>query len=176
MCLIAGESRAMPIASTSSQLLVIHHSPSWIFTVQVSFAVRKLVCYTRSRVWPMCRVKSLFPGLLSVKMILLLAAAHAATVDPCTEAALRSATREGGYIIFNCDGTIVLSNTIVITRSVVLDATGRNVTLSGNGSVRIFEVTPAVELTLLNLNIADGLAPTNAIAEGGAILVREGSL
>jgi hypothetical protein len=100
-----------------------------------------------------------------------------AAVSVCDEASLRAAVVGGGHITFACDGTIGLSSPLVITQNVVLDATGRNVTISGNDQVRIFEVGYGYSLHLINLTVSQGRAQgTNGAASqpggrggGGAI-------
>ena len=52
-------------------------------------------------------------------------------VTDCTEAALRTAMIGGGLVTFTCDGTITLTNTLTVSEDTVLDATGRQVTISG---------------------------------------------
>jgi hypothetical protein len=82
----------------------------------------------------------------------------AAPVFVCDEPTLRAAVAGGGLINFNCDGTIVLTSPLIITQNVTLNATGRNVTISGNDQVRIFEVGYGNTLHLINLTIAQGRA------------------
>jgi hypothetical protein len=52
----------------------------------------------------------------------------------------------------------VLSSPLVITQHVILNATGHNITLSGNNQVRIFEVGYGLDLHLINLTITQGRA------------------
>jgi len=74
-----------------------------------------------------------------------------------------AALNGGGTVTFNCNGTIVLTNTITITTDTVL--VGRtNQVLSAGNHFRIFNVNTNVTLTLLNLTLSDGM--TNI---GGAI-------
>lgn len=80
-----------------------------------------------------------------------------AAISVCDESSLRAAIADGGHITFDCDGTIVLSSPLVITQSVTLNATGRNVTISGNDQVRIFEVGYGFSLHLINLTLSHGL-------------------
>ena len=82
----------------------------------------------------------------------------ASTVTTANEAALRAALSGGGTVTFACDGTIVLANTLAISQDTVLDASGRNITLSGNNQVRVFQVATNVTLTLKNLTVANGRA------------------
>lgn len=101
-----------------------------------------------------------------------------ATISVCDEASLRSAVSAGGNIVFECDGIISLSQTLVVSNDVSLDANGHAVTISGNNQVRVFWVNPVRSLTLRGLTIADGLyAGTNGVttatngesASGGGI-------
>src|SRR6516225_5378868 len=68
----------------------------------------------------------------------------AGTVTNCTEADLRTAMIGGGTVTFACDGTITLANTISNTTDTVLDATGRQIMISGSNAVRIFYVATNV--------------------------------
>ncbi len=86
-------------------------------------------------------------------------------VTRCTETILRLALAEGGTVRFAGDGTITLSNTIVIGTNTVLDGSGRQVTISGGNLVRVFYVNTNATLTLVNLTIADGLS-TNGYGGG----------
>lgn len=100
----------------------------------------------------------------------------------CTEASLRSAVTDGGTIIFACDGTIILSNTVVITTNTLLDASSHKITLQGSG-VRLFQVSQDVAFSLANLmitgtgiqnaggfvNATNCVFSGNAAARGGAI-------
>jgi hypothetical protein len=102
-----------------------------------------------------------------------------AAVNVCDESSLRAAVAAGGHVTFNCDGTILLSSTLVITQDVVLDATGRSVAISGDNRVRIIEVKNGADLELIHLTLERGLAEgTNGAvgqpggrAAGGAVLV-----
>jgi hypothetical protein len=77
-------------------------------------------------------------------------------VNSCTEADLRAALVGGGTVTFACDGTIVLTNTLVIETNTVLDGTGRTVAISGNLAVRVFSVLAGVEFGLRNLTVEQG--------------------
>jgi hypothetical protein len=85
-------------------------------------------------------------------------------VNECTESALRAAMSGGNTVTFACDGSITLSNPIIVTTSVVLDALGHNIAISGTG-IRLFSVSTNVTFAIANLAITDG----NAL-EGGGIL------
>src|SRR5436190_18900814 len=65
-------------------------------------------------------------------------------VTNCTEAELRTALNGGGTVTFACNGTITVTNTLIITTNTVIDAGGRNVTISGNATTRIFTVESSV--------------------------------
>jgi formylglycine-generating enzyme required for sulfatase activity len=98
---------------------------------------------------------------------------HAADtiVTVCNEATLRTALNKGGTVTLACDGTILLDNTLVITKHVVLDGTGRNVTLDGGGAVRVLLVQTNIQLTLRNVTVARGRAD-----QGGGLLNNGGSV
>jgi hypothetical protein len=89
----------------------------------------------------------------------------AATVNICDEASLRAAMQMGGTVTFACDGTITLTSTLRITNEIALDATGRQVLLSGGNIIRIFEVMPDGRLRLHGLTLANG----RSIGTNGAI-------
>jgi hypothetical protein len=87
------------------------------------------------------------------------------TVTRCAEAVLRLAIAEGGPVTFACDGTITLSDTIVIGTDTVLDGSGHQVTISGGDAVRVFSVRTNVSFEVINLTIAHGFGRM-----GGGIL------
>src|SRR5204862_36990 len=72
------------------------------------------------------------------------------------EGSLRAALAGGGTVTFAMDGTITLSSTLIITNDTVVDGSGHAVTISGNNSVRILQVSSGVQLNLQNLTIANG--------------------
>src|SRR5262245_30707411 len=88
--------------------------------------------------------------------------ANAAPLAACDEASLRAAIAQGGEIQFNCDGTIVLTSTLVITNDVTLDATGHTVTLSGGGGVRVLKVAADASATLRHVTITQGRSSQGA--------------
>src|ERR1017187_6557901 len=70
----------------------------------------------------------------------------------------------GGYIpLTNCP-TLVLSNTITVSNSVVLDAVSGSVTIAGNNLLRLFTVLPGASLTLNGVTLQGGSSD-----RGGAI-------
>jgi uncharacterized repeat protein (TIGR03803 family) len=85
-------------------------------------------------------------------------AISAGIVINCTEANLRTALAGGGTVVFACDGTITLTNSIEVMQDLVLDGTGHQITLSGNHAVPLFYVNTNTSLTLSNLTLADGYA------------------
>src|SRR5688572_9984588 len=117
--------------------------------------------------WFGCR-RYIYIGLLLISSLI----GGAATLSNCDEASLRQAITNGGTITFACDGTIALSAMLLVDRDTVLDGTGRQVTISGNGAVRVFEVARGVRFTLRNLTVANGAVVgtngTNATFAGGA--------
>lgn len=96
----------------------------------------------------------------------------------CDQAELEEAIAAGGEITFECDGVILITNTLVITASTTLDATDRNITIAspgGTNGVRLFTIvggededTPTV-LTLINVKLADGSSTNGG---GGAVFIQ----
>ncbi len=95
-------------------------------------------------------------GALALLLFLPVAAWAGGVVTNCTEVDLRAAMTGGGTVTFACNGTITLANTISNSLDTVFDASGHQVTISGNGSVRVFYVNSNVDLTLINLTVANG--------------------
>jgi predicted outer membrane repeat protein len=98
----------------------------------------------------------------------------AGTVTECTPAGLQSALNNGGVVLFACSGTIRLTVTLSINYDTILDASGQSVTLVGPNADRVFWVSPGKSLTLRNLTIANGTAPSGA--GGGGVYVNVGTL
>lgn len=72
-------------------------------------------------------------------------------------------------ITFSVSGTILLSSTlptITDAAGLTIDGTGRSITISGNGAVRVMFVYTGAVLALNNLTIADGNA---GYSDGGGI-------
>ncbi len=96
----------------------------------------------------------------------------AGVVTKASQSDLQAAMAGGGAVTFALNGTILLTNPITVATSTVLDASGYEVTISGNNAVQIFSVSPGVNLVLENLTLARGFAlganGTNA-GQGGAI-------
>jgi hypothetical protein len=93
-------------------------------------------------------------------------------VSVSSEAALRAAIQQGGWISITCNGTITLTNTINITNDVILDATGVSFALSGGNVLQLFYVAPGAMLSATNVVLEDGavtVTNTNTPADGGAI-------
>jgi hypothetical protein len=109
--------------------------------------------------------------LLMMASVWLPATAPAAskTVTECDQAHLEMALAGGGTVTFACDGTMTLSNTITIAADIVLDASGRMVTISGNGAVRVFQVNTGVNFTAIHLTVANGfhMGPSPVTGAGG---------
>ncbi len=92
-------------------------------------------------------------------------------VRSSSEAALRAALALTNKVIFECDGTIALTNTISINNSAALDGTGHRVTISGNNAVGVFYVAANVNFLLTNLTIANGSNSSGAgIFNNGGIV------
>jgi len=87
------------------------------------------------------------------------------TITKCDEPSIREALANGPIIKFSCDGTITLTNNLTISDEIVFDASGHAVTISGGQKARVFQVNTGVNLTLINLTVANGYS-TNG---GGGI-------
>ncbi len=93
------------------------------------------------------------------------------TVVVFDQAGLLSGLANGGNVKFAGNGTIVLSQTVVISQGTTLDGSGHDVTISGSNSVRVFTVNSGVHFALESLTIVDGLdgATNNAGAAAGGL-------
>lgn len=92
-------------------------------------------------------------------------AAHGGgVVSNATESSLNSALTGGGIVTFAVSGTINITATKNISTNTVLDASGYNVTINGQGNVQLFGVSSGANLKLVNLTLANGKA-----ANGGAV-------
>lgn len=99
----------------------------------------------------------------------------------CTESALRSALTNGSVIRFDCDATLLLTNTLLIATNTTLDGTGRAVTFNGGNQVRLFEVLTNVTLTLRNVRLTSGLhggnsTNTNTVVTASGTTARGGAI
>ncbi len=86
--------------------------------------------------------------------------------------AFLAAVQQGGtFVLSNCT-TIVLTNTLTISKSVVLDAGANNVTIAGNDLFRLFTVLPGVtNFTLRGITLSGGQD-----ANGGSIYISSGAV
>jgi predicted outer membrane repeat protein len=76
---------------------------------------------------------------------------------------LRQAIAElcpGGTITFDGDYTILLSSELAIAKNMTIDGTGHKVTVSGNHTTRVFNVTTGTAVAFKRLTIADGNTQT----------------
>jgi len=110
--------------------------------------------------------------LLALTTLSTLRASADFTITKCDEASIREALANGPIIRFSCDGAITLTNHLTISDEIVFDASGHAVTISGEQKVRVFQVNTGVNLTLINLTVANGFS-TNA---GGGIYNDGGKL
>ncbi len=78
------------------------------------------------------------------------------TVTRCSSSDLEAAINVGGEVTFECDGVIALTNTIYISSNVVLKSNGHRITVTGNGSVRLFEVGKNTTFKVEGFVLADG--------------------
>ncbi len=95
-------------------------------------------------------------GAVALLLLLPVVAWSGGVVTNCTETDLRAAMAGGGVVTFACDGTIFLANTITNASDTTLNGSGRQVTISGNNSVRVFYINTNLNFTVVNLTIANG--------------------
>src|SRR5882724_2938109 len=70
---------------------------------------------------------------------------------------LRIAMLNGGTITLAFDGTLTLTNTLVVfANNTIIDASGHSVTISGNNNVRIFDVPTNLTFTARALTLTGG--------------------
>ena len=78
------------------------------------------------------------------------------TVNNLTQAGLEAALAGGGAVLFGTNGTLTLTNTILIAKGTTLDGNGNKVVVSGGNSIRLFEVASNVTFAINGLTLADG--------------------
>jgi hypothetical protein len=108
-------------------------------------------------------------GAVALLLLLPLTAGAGGVVTNCTEAALRAAMAGGGVVTYACDGTIFLAHTITNEINTRIDASGRQVSISGSNAVRLFCVTTNVSLTVVGLTLADGFSQGGSAMNGPPI-------
>ncbi len=92
-------------------------------------------------------------------------------VSVLDESSLVLALEEGGQIGFTSDGTILMSNTITLDSDATIDGAGHDVTLSGGGTTRLFNVPQGFTLTLRNLTLANAVG--EALNVEGSLMVED---
>src|ERR1044071_411183 len=105
-------------------------------------------------------------------------------VTSCDQSALETALAGGGHVSFSCSGVIMLTTPISITADTILDGIGQSITISGNDSVRLFNVGGNVSFSLIHLTLAHGNhtgAPgdgqnAGGTGYGGAVFLEGGAL
>lgn len=78
-------------------------------------------------------------------------------VSVATDSALRAAIGAGGQVRLCFSGTVLLTNTLEISRDTVLDGSGVKVEISGGNAIGLFSVRTNVELTISNVALINGL-------------------
>ncbi|HTB83588.1 MAG TPA: choice-of-anchor Q domain-containing protein [Candidatus Sulfotelmatobacter sp.] len=127
------------------------------------------------------QVKNSYGSATSSVVVLVLTNGFANPVSVCDEPDLRAAIKAGGWIQFGCNGTITLTNTIVVSNNVILDGSLVSATVSGGNAVRMFTVSPNASLTISNLTLANGLVQSTnsndgSFKDGGAIYNNAGTV
>src|SRR6266850_2252348 len=79
------------------------------------------------------------------------------TVTVPTQANFEAALAGGGTVVFECNGTVTLTNTITISQDTLIDGNGHDVVISGGNVVRLFQVGSNVSFSAKSLALANGL-------------------
>lgn len=97
---------------------------------------------------------------------------HPPLQDP-SGSALRALINQGGHISFAFSASIKLTNTLEIGHDTVLDASGANVAISGQGLVQVLQVREGVTLVLRNLRVFEGWSASGAGLhnDGGTVII-----
>ncbi len=125
-------------------------------------------------------------GVLSPRMVSAQAAVTVCTQEELEARILEARESGDGWVTFDCDGSIFLTNTISLLlgevdsdatnglENIILDASGHSITINGlasssstNSAVRLFLIDSGISLTVTNIKFINGRA-TN----GGAFLLR----
>jgi hypothetical protein len=153
----AAPTRFPKLSSGNFQHPTVPSSAALLRRVDITSSFMKTKTELKNRSWMQFKQPlALQASVLLLCLVALNSPAQTHTVTNCTEANLRAAMVGGGTVTFSCDGTILLANTITNVSDTALDASGRQVTISGNKAVRVFYVNTNVSFTLVNLTIADG--------------------
>ncbi|HEU0011173.1 MAG TPA: Calx-beta domain-containing protein, partial [Verrucomicrobiae bacterium] len=129
----------------------------------------KLSCFFLAE--PARVLRCVLAGLALTSLLIPQPTPASGVVTNCADADLRAALAGGGTVTFACDGTITLTNTLTIATNTTLDASGRQIVLSGGGAVRVFTIASAsVELVLMGVTVADGFSGAGgAVGNSGAL-------
>ena len=73
------------------------------------------------------------------------------TVTAPTQANFEAALAGGGTVVFECNGTVTLTNTITINQDTLIDGNGHDVVISGGNVVRLFQVASNVSFSAKSL-------------------------
>lgn len=82
----------------------------------------------------------------------------AQTLTNLDDASLRAALANGGIIQFAVGGSVLLTNTLMVSGFTLIDAGDHGVVLDGAGAFQIFHIMSGASLTLKGLTLANGLA------------------
>ena len=126
---------------------------------------------------------SLLISLIGGALVFRSARAAADTVGTCNETTLTSTIASASpndTIIFSCDGTITLSNTITIGKNLTIDGTGHTVIINGDNNVQVMTLNGSSSLTLKDITIENGECEncngSSSVNGGGGIFNNGGTL
>lgn len=78
------------------------------------------------------------------------------------------AIQTGGHYVYTCTGTVYLTNQIVVSNTVTIQAGAGSLTITSSNTNRLFQVTPDGSLTLQGLTLAGGSATGSSGSAGAA--------
>ncbi len=122
----------------------------------------------RARSRPGILAKTVFAALLA--LLWTVSGLGEGVVSEPTETALRAAMAGGGTVTFACEGVIRVSSTVTNLADTIIDGTGHQVAIQGNG-VRLFYLPTNTHLMLMNVSLGGGAAQWGAgvFNDGGTL-------
>jgi uncharacterized repeat protein (TIGR01451 family) len=140
----------------------------------------------RKGIWPKLPLLLFLVAAVAGLAVLGQRPAQAQTPIPCTQAALRAAVDSGGDYVLPAGCVITLTGAasedsnaggdldVPTGKTVTIEGAGPGVVIDGGGNDRVFDIQPGGSLTLVNLTVRNGAAPSGEA--GGAIRVQSSAV
>jgi hypothetical protein len=97
-------------------------------------------------------------GILLLFCVMLMRAKADVMLQTLGEAEVRNALALGGKISFSTNGSVLLTNPIILQTNVTIDASGHSISFDGEGASRLFQVNAGVEARFINVQLINGRA------------------